>query len=292
MDRRSYGWRWPPRPPSRPALRGRAARRGAAPPVARREPASRRHPARSPRRSRSAVGAYTEFRSARFAGWHPTSREALILTRFADTNQLHEVRMPLGARRQLTFFPDRVADASWPRHSARLLACSPRTAVATSSADFPHRRRDRRTTWSATAAARRIQLGPVVEPGRPLAFASTRRNGVDRDIYVIDPRDPSSTRRVARTQGRRLGAARLVAGRLQAGGRSSTCRSTKATCGWWTWRAASGRAADAEGRRQCRSPTTARSSVATARVCTSRPTATPSSCASPTSISRPARTAT
>ena len=42
----------------------------------------------------------------------------LIPTRFADTNQVHEVRFPLGARRQLTFFPDRVSNCSWPRRSA------------------------------------------------------------------------------------------------------------------------------------------------------------------------------
>ena len=64
------------------------------------------------------VGAYTEFRSAWFAGWHPTKREALILTRFADTAQVHEVRMPGGARRQLTFYPDAVDDVSWPRRSS------------------------------------------------------------------------------------------------------------------------------------------------------------------------------
>ena len=38
----------------------------------------------------------------------------LITTRFADTAQVHLVRMPGGARRQMTFFPDRVAGASFP----------------------------------------------------------------------------------------------------------------------------------------------------------------------------------
>ena len=64
------------------------------------------------------VGRYTEFRSASLAGWHPVKREMLISTRFGDTPQVHEVRMPGGARRQLTFFPDRVGGASWPRRSA------------------------------------------------------------------------------------------------------------------------------------------------------------------------------
>src|SRR5207344_878153 len=58
-----------------------------------------------------AVGRYTEFRSAALSSWHPTKREMLIETRFGDTPQIHEVRFPLGARRQLTFFPDRVGNA-------------------------------------------------------------------------------------------------------------------------------------------------------------------------------------
>ncbi|HVQ25846.1 MAG TPA: hypothetical protein VMV01_11745, partial [Planctomycetota bacterium] len=65
-----------------------------------------------------AVSRYTEFRSAALASWHPTKRQMLIQTRFGDTPQIHEVRFPLGARRQLTFFPDRVGNASWPRRSS------------------------------------------------------------------------------------------------------------------------------------------------------------------------------
>jgi hypothetical protein len=37
---------------------------------------------------------YTNFRSAFFASWHPSKREMLISTRFADTFQIHQVKMP------------------------------------------------------------------------------------------------------------------------------------------------------------------------------------------------------
>jgi len=59
------------------------------------------------------VGRYTEFRSASLQSWHPTRREMLISTRFADTPQVHLVKLPGGARTQLTFFPDRVGGASY-----------------------------------------------------------------------------------------------------------------------------------------------------------------------------------
>ena len=56
---------------------------------------------------------YLEMRGASFQGWHPQRREALILTRFATTAQVHTVAMPGGARKQLTFFSEPVLGAAW-----------------------------------------------------------------------------------------------------------------------------------------------------------------------------------
>src|SRR5215216_2190208 len=57
------------------------------------------------------VGRYTEFRAAGLASWHPTKREMLVSTRFGQSSQVHRIRMPGGARYQLTFFPDGVRGA-------------------------------------------------------------------------------------------------------------------------------------------------------------------------------------
>src|SRR4051812_21532864 len=57
---------------------------------------------------------FTEFRAASLAAWHPTKREMLVRTRFADTVQVHQVRQPLGMRKQITFFPDAVDAAVFP----------------------------------------------------------------------------------------------------------------------------------------------------------------------------------
>jgi dipeptidyl aminopeptidase/acylaminoacyl peptidase len=56
---------------------------------------------------------YGESRAALVYDWHPTRREMLIGTRFGDTAQVHSVAMPGGARRQLTFYPDRVTGATY-----------------------------------------------------------------------------------------------------------------------------------------------------------------------------------
>ena len=148
-----------------------------------------------------AVSRYTEFRSATFSSWHPTKREMLISTRFGDAPQVHEVRFPLGARRQLTFFPDRVGGASWPRRSADYL-------VFTKDQGGDEFRQIHRLDV-ATGAITRLSaggrsqdgLGPWSHQGDRVAFGSTRRNGADRDVYVMDPRDPASTRLVLEVKG-------------------------------------------------------------------------------------------
>jgi dipeptidyl aminopeptidase/acylaminoacyl peptidase len=50
---------------------------------------------------------YQNVRPASFAGW--STRGVLVETRFGETTQVHEVREPGGARRQLTFFDEPVA---------------------------------------------------------------------------------------------------------------------------------------------------------------------------------------
>src|SRR5262245_25855128 len=60
-----------------------------------------------------AVSRYTEFRRAGLSSWHPTKREMLIGTRFADTQQVHLVQFPGGARTQLTFLKDSASGASY-----------------------------------------------------------------------------------------------------------------------------------------------------------------------------------
>src|SRR6187551_2800608 len=62
---------------------------------------------------RQDVGRYLEFRTVTFNSWHPVRREILISTRFADSSQLHLVKTPGGACRQLTFFVDPVAGGSF-----------------------------------------------------------------------------------------------------------------------------------------------------------------------------------
>jgi hypothetical protein len=60
-----------------------------------------------------ATARYGEYRYAQFQSWNPLRREMIVTTRFANTRQLHLVKFPGGALQQLTFFPDRVRQASF-----------------------------------------------------------------------------------------------------------------------------------------------------------------------------------
>ncbi len=62
---------------------------------------------------------YTEARAALGADRHPTRREMLLRTRFADTAQVYSIAFPGGDRRQMTFFADTVGGAAYqPRSRA------------------------------------------------------------------------------------------------------------------------------------------------------------------------------
>jgi dipeptidyl aminopeptidase/acylaminoacyl peptidase len=148
-----------------------------------------------------AVGRYTEFRTAGFAGWHPSKREALILTRFADTNQVHEVRFPGGDRRQLTFLPDRVTGATWPRHSGEYFLFTRDRGGDEFSQIFRTDGATGVTSLVSDGGRSQNGLGPWSHAGDRMAYGSTRRNGADRDIYVVDPRDPASTRLLLTLEG-------------------------------------------------------------------------------------------
>lgn len=67
------------------------------------------------------AGRYSENRSAFPTDWHPQRREILIGTRFGNTYQTHLVKMPGGARQQLTFFTEPVYGGSFHRNNGEYM---------------------------------------------------------------------------------------------------------------------------------------------------------------------------
>ena len=146
------------------------------------------------------VARYTDFRSAGLNDWHPTRREILITTRFGDTNQLHLVKMPGGARTQLTFFPDRVEGAGFEPVKGEFFVFH---KGAGGAEFFQNYRYDLTTgeTTLLTDGKSRNSMPVFSRDGSRIAYTSTRRNGADTDLYIEDPRDPGTNKLLAEVKG-------------------------------------------------------------------------------------------
>jgi dipeptidyl aminopeptidase/acylaminoacyl peptidase len=142
---------------------------------------------------------YGEFRSATLQDWHPTKREMLIGTRFADVPQIHMVKMPGGDRTQLTFFPDRTGGGHF----------GPKGDYFTFSKDvgggewFQIYRYD-----IANGNVTLLTDGKSRNGGRRfahndnrIAYTSTRRTGKDTDIWIMDPTDPKTDKMLLQLEG-------------------------------------------------------------------------------------------
>lgn len=149
---------------------------------------------------RADVGRYLEFRSATFDSWHPQRRELLITTRFADAAQLHLVKFPGGARRQLTFFPEPVHGGSYQPRDGRCLVF----AQDKGGSEFYQLYRFDPDTARATLLTdgkSRNGGGHWARDGQALAYTSTRRNGKDNDLYLVNPAEPQSDRLLTQVSG-------------------------------------------------------------------------------------------
>lgn len=54
---------------------------------------------------------YQNTRKATLVGWASDGKSLLVATRFGSTQQIHRVRMPGGAREQLTFYDEPISEA-------------------------------------------------------------------------------------------------------------------------------------------------------------------------------------
>ncbi len=143
------------------------------------------------------VRPYLEARGAGFAGWDPNTRAVLISTRFANVAQLHRVDMPLGARTQISFEAEPVRGGFAPAKGDIIVVSKDRGGDEYYQL---HSLKDGRLSL-LTDGKSRNQRGAWSEDGALLGYSSTARNGVDSDLYVMDPRDPASARLVWQSQG-------------------------------------------------------------------------------------------
>jgi Tol biopolymer transport system component len=130
---------------------------------------------------------YSESRSAAFCDWHPKRQEMIISTRFGNVPQLHLISMPLGARKQLTFFNEPITNASFEPIKGDYFLFTRDKGGDEFSQIYRYTLQNGKIDLLTNG--KRSQNGGIVwsRKGKWIAYGSTARNGADRDIYIMDP---------------------------------------------------------------------------------------------------------
>ena len=144
---------------------------------------------------------YQNTRSASFQDWLADGTGILIATRFGETSQVHQVSAPLGDRRQLTFYSEPILEAVvCPDGAAHGFLFLRDTGGAENYQIYFRDLKSGSTTLVSDGTSR--NTGPVwSNKGDRFAYASTRRNGKDQDLYVADVKSPAAAKRVLERDG-------------------------------------------------------------------------------------------
>jgi dipeptidyl aminopeptidase/acylaminoacyl peptidase len=147
------------------------------------------------------VRRYTEYRSANLVDWHPTRRELMVSTRFGNAAQLHVVTSPGGARTQLTFADEPITSARYQPSEGQYFVFRRDTGGDEFGQLYRYDIADGRITLLTDGGRSQNSVGVWNRKGDRLAYTTTRRNGSDRDVHVMDPADPRTDRRVLQVAG-------------------------------------------------------------------------------------------
>ena len=143
---------------------------------------------------------YTQVRSAGFHDWHPTKREMLIGTRFGDVPQIHRVAAPGAARTQLTFFPDRVTSALYDPVGGKYFIFSKDIGGGEWFQYYRYDVDGGDITLLTDGKSRNLGARFANHSGQ-FAYTSTRRNGRDTDVWLMDAGDPKSDHMLLQLEG-------------------------------------------------------------------------------------------
>jgi len=167
---------------------------------------------------------YMEFRTASFQDWDPQTKSMLVSTRFGNVAQLHSVAGPLMARRQISFEAEPIGGTYLPGDGTLVVAKDK------GGDEFYqlYTLKDGRLTL-ITDGKSRNSLSAVSADGKLIGLSSTRRNGTDTDLYVMDPRNPAGAKMVLQVSGGGWSLADFAPGN-QAALVPITSRSKRPTC--------------------------------------------------------------
>jgi dipeptidyl aminopeptidase/acylaminoacyl peptidase len=151
-----------------------------------------------PRELAAVTRPYMEYRTAGFAEWDLQTRSMMVATRFGNTAQIHRVARPGMDRSQLTFEEEPISDV-WvsPGKGDAMIV------EKDSGGDefYQIYRLDSGRLIRITDGKSRNSIGAWTMDGSRVGYSSTRRNGTDSDLFIVDPRDPKTDRLVAQVKG-------------------------------------------------------------------------------------------
>jgi dipeptidyl aminopeptidase/acylaminoacyl peptidase len=153
-----------------------------------------------PRSIAEGVDRYNNYRTASITSWHPTRREMLIATRFADVPQVHSVAAPGAARFQLTFYPDPITNANYEPSKGDFFVFSKDVGGGEFFQLYRYDMGSAQITLLTDGRSRNTGM-LWSHDGKQLAYGSTRRTGNDVDLCLMDPRDPKTDHVLAKLDG-------------------------------------------------------------------------------------------
>jgi dipeptidyl aminopeptidase/acylaminoacyl peptidase len=142
---------------------------------------------------------YENIRSASVLGWLPGEQGLVVSTRFAEASQLHTVKGPLQYRKQITFFDEPVGAADISPVTPHILFLKDKGGNEYSQIYLLDLESGR--SKMLTDGESRNESALWDHQGRMMAFASTKRNGRDTDVYVQDLSQQNSQAQIVVQEG-------------------------------------------------------------------------------------------
>ncbi|VWX51905.1 prolyl oligopeptidase family serine peptidase [Novosphingobium sp. 9U] len=139
---------------------------------------------------------YGESRSAVAQGWNAKTGALIVSTRFGNTAQLHTVSGPGMSRQQITFEAEPVQGLPSPVGDTLVIQKD-----MGGNEFYQLYRFDQGRLQLLTDGKSRNEFGAWSEDGKLVGYSSTRRNGTDSDLYVMNPLDPKTNRMVVQVKG-------------------------------------------------------------------------------------------
>ena len=147
------------------------------------------------------VAPYTDENDVDLLDLDPAGRRVLVATEVGNTAQVFQMLAPGGKLTQLTFFADK------PTHDVAFNPATGRDFIFSKDLggdqNFQIYRYDFSTAKPVLLTDGKSKNDPSIwsPDGARIAYGSTRRNGADVDLYVMDPSKPSTDRMVTKLDG-------------------------------------------------------------------------------------------